>query len=165
MNKPLAAALVLSFAAFAGPAAAEESLSSRAASAVGAVIASQGNAALVQIRQELKDTLLEQRPPDLARHRLGKRHGDDDRVGRGRPRIAGRVALALAPEAVLDAVRARCEHAAARTVEVTQAEVVVAVVGDEDEILEHQTRAAAQWARQQAFLLVALAVEGREQRQ
>lgn len=65
MNKPLAAALVLSFAAFAGPAAAEESLSSRAASAVGAVIASQGNAALVQIRQELKETLLEQLRPWL----------------------------------------------------------------------------------------------------
>lgn len=68
MNKPLAAALVLSFAAFAGPAAAaEESLSTRAVSAVGAMIANQGNAALVQIRQELEDTLLEQLRPYLPR--------------------------------------------------------------------------------------------------
>jgi len=65
MNKFHAAALVLGFAAFAGPAAAEESLSARAVSAVGAVIASQGNAALVQIRQDLKDTLIDQLRPYL----------------------------------------------------------------------------------------------------
>lgn len=67
MNKTFAA-LALSLAAFTGPAAAaQDSLPARAATAVGLAIASQGNAALVQIREELKDTLLEQLRPYLPR--------------------------------------------------------------------------------------------------
>lgn len=64
MNKTVAA-LALSLAALTGPAAAQDSLPARAATAVGHAIASQGNAALVQIREELKDTLLEQLRPYL----------------------------------------------------------------------------------------------------
>ena len=45
--------------------AATETLPERAVNALGAVIASQGNAALIQIRRELKDTLLQQIKPLL----------------------------------------------------------------------------------------------------
>ena len=47
----------LSFAAVAGPASAAESLPARAATALGYVIAAQGDAALEQIRAEIKDNL------------------------------------------------------------------------------------------------------------
>lgn len=56
--------LALSLAASA-PAHAEESVAIRAASAVGAVIAAQGNAALVEIRREVKDALASQLKPFL----------------------------------------------------------------------------------------------------
>ena len=65
MNKTFAAAAIVALAAFAGPASAQDNLPARAISAVGYAIAAQGDAALVQIRQELKDTLLEQLRPYL----------------------------------------------------------------------------------------------------
>jgi hypothetical protein len=59
-----AALLALTFAAC-SPAHAEESMVARAASAVGMVIAAQGNAALVQIRHDVKDSLAEKLKPFL----------------------------------------------------------------------------------------------------
>ncbi|MGH8482191.1 MAG: hypothetical protein ACRES8_07010 [Nevskiaceae bacterium] len=59
----LAAALVLS--TLAGTASASDSLPSRAVSAVGIVIASQGNAALVQIRRELGESARDAMKPFL----------------------------------------------------------------------------------------------------
>ena len=44
---------------------AEEGLAIRAAYAVGAMIAAQGNAALVEIRREVKETLIQQLKPYL----------------------------------------------------------------------------------------------------
>ena len=65
-NIRIGAALVaLSCTAFAGTAGAEESIATRTAVAVGHAIAAQGNAALVEIRRELKDVLLEQIKPLL----------------------------------------------------------------------------------------------------
>lgn len=65
-NTRIGAALVaLSFSAFAGTAAADEGIATRTAVAVGHIIAAQGNAALVEIRRELKDALLEQVKPLL----------------------------------------------------------------------------------------------------
>ena len=57
-----AAALVLS--TFSGLASAD-SLSNRAAGTLGSVIASQGNAALVQIKRELKESALQAMKPFL----------------------------------------------------------------------------------------------------
>jgi hypothetical protein len=62
-----AALIALTFCAVAAPASAEDNLPTRAASALSAVIASQGNAALVQIREELKDNLRERLAPYLPR--------------------------------------------------------------------------------------------------
>jgi hypothetical protein len=66
MTKTLKAAalLALSFAACA-PAQAEESVAARAASAVGTMIAAQGNAALMEIRRDVKDTLGQKLKPLL----------------------------------------------------------------------------------------------------
>ncbi|MGH8629494.1 MAG: hypothetical protein ACREU7_01845 [Burkholderiales bacterium] len=61
----LAAAAALSCALASAPAVASDSLPQRAAMALGAAIASQGNAALAQIRQELKENLLERIAPLL----------------------------------------------------------------------------------------------------
>lgn len=55
----------LSFAAAAAPAAAAESLPARAATALGYVIAVQGDAALAQIREELKETVVQTVAPYL----------------------------------------------------------------------------------------------------
>ena len=63
-NRTGAALVALAFAAFAAPAAADD-ITTRTAIAVGQAIAAQGNAALVEIRQELKDALLEQIKPLL----------------------------------------------------------------------------------------------------
>lgn len=60
----LAAALV-AFTSMVPASAATETLPERAANALGAVIASQGNAALLEIRRELKETLLQQFKPLL----------------------------------------------------------------------------------------------------
>ena len=69
MNKTfkLSFAAALAALCFSTGANAGESLPERAVEALGAVIASQGNAALLEIRQELKDTLLEQLKPLLPR--------------------------------------------------------------------------------------------------
>ena len=64
MNRlTLAAALVLCSLAI--PASASDSLSSRAVTALGAAIASQGDAALVQIRRELQASAREALKPFL----------------------------------------------------------------------------------------------------
>ena len=57
--------IALSFAAATAPASAQGNLPARAVSALGTVIADQGNAALVQIREEFKDTLVERIKPYL----------------------------------------------------------------------------------------------------
>jgi hypothetical protein len=59
------ALIALACAASAAPAAADDSLPQLAVSAVGAAIAAQGNAALVQIRAELRERLLETLAPYL----------------------------------------------------------------------------------------------------
>ena len=61
------AALALWCAGAAAPAAAEASLQDRAVSALGVAIASQGNAALIQIREDLKRDLLKTLAPLLPR--------------------------------------------------------------------------------------------------
>jgi len=65
MTKFILAAAALALCTFTGTAAANDNLPTRAASALGAAIASQGNAALVQIRQELKESALEAIKPFL----------------------------------------------------------------------------------------------------
>lgn len=65
MKNRIGVALVaLSFTAFAAPAAADD-ITTRTAVAVGQAIAAQGNAALAEIRQEIKDALMEQIKPLL----------------------------------------------------------------------------------------------------
>jgi len=63
-RKATLAATVLVLGTFPGLASAD-SLSSRAANALGVVIASQGNAALAQIQRELKESALEAMKPFL----------------------------------------------------------------------------------------------------
>ena len=63
-RKATLAATVLVLGTFSGIASAD-SLPTRAANALGAVIASQGNAALAQIRRELKESALEAMKPFL----------------------------------------------------------------------------------------------------
>lgn len=67
MNKSfrLSIAAALTALSFCASVNAEESLPERAVEALGTVIASQGNAALLEIRRELKDTLLQQLKPFL----------------------------------------------------------------------------------------------------
>jgi len=68
MKKPLnayVAAISVGLAGLAFPATADDSLTDRAASAVGHYIAAQGNAALVQIREELTRDLARQIRPYL----------------------------------------------------------------------------------------------------
>jgi hypothetical protein len=60
-NAAAALALVLAM----GPAHADEGLAARAVSALGTAIASQGNAALLQIRAELREKLLDSLRPQL----------------------------------------------------------------------------------------------------
>jgi hypothetical protein len=60
-----AALLALACATIAAPAAASDGLAARAANAVGAAIAAQGDAALAEIKREMKDTLLEKVRPLL----------------------------------------------------------------------------------------------------
>jgi hypothetical protein len=64
-HKAALAATVLLLGTFSGMASAADSLASRAASALSVVIASQGDAALVQIRRELKESALEAMRPFL----------------------------------------------------------------------------------------------------
>ena len=60
------AALALCLAGAAAPAAAADAgFETRAVSALGIAIASQGNAALLEIKRELKDTLVDQLKPFL----------------------------------------------------------------------------------------------------
>ncbi len=61
----LAAVTALALCAFAGTAAAAESLPSRAVGAIGAVIAAQGDAALLEISREFKESALEAMKPFL----------------------------------------------------------------------------------------------------
>jgi hypothetical protein len=61
----LAAATALALCAFAGAASAAESLPSRAVGAIGAVIAAQGDDALIQIGREFKESALEAMKPFL----------------------------------------------------------------------------------------------------
>ena len=63
-HKATLAATVLFLGTFSGLASAD-SLASRAANALSVVIASQGDAALVQIRRELKESALEAMKPFL----------------------------------------------------------------------------------------------------
>ena len=60
-----AAAAALALCTFTGTASANDTLQSRAMSALGTAIASQGNAALLQIRQELKESATEVMRPFL----------------------------------------------------------------------------------------------------
>ena len=57
MNKVIFAAAALALSTVSGSAGAD-TLPTRAASALGMVIATQGNAALIQIRREMKDSAL-----------------------------------------------------------------------------------------------------------
>jgi hypothetical protein len=61
LSVPAALALTLAV----GPAHADDGMAARAVSALGAAIASQGNAALLQIRAELRERLLESLRPQL----------------------------------------------------------------------------------------------------
>jgi hypothetical protein len=64
--KPIAAAvLALSALLAAAPAAAEDGLAGHAVTALGIAIAAQGDAALVQIREEVKQIVLERIRPYL----------------------------------------------------------------------------------------------------
>ena len=63
-NRMGMALVALSFTAFAAPAAADD-ITTRTAVAVGQAIAAQGNAALVEIRDEIKHALLQQIKPLL----------------------------------------------------------------------------------------------------
>lgn len=65
MKKSIAAAIVLGLATFSGSAAANDDLRTRLMVSAGAAIAAQGNAALAQIREELKDSLMDQIKPYL----------------------------------------------------------------------------------------------------
>lgn len=60
--------LALGLGAVAAPAAAQESLPARAVALLGEAIAAQGNAALVQLRDELKRDLLKHIQPYLPEH-------------------------------------------------------------------------------------------------
>ena len=60
-----ATVLALGFAAVAAPAAAADSLPTRAANALGFAIAAQGDAALAQIRDEIRQTVIETVTPYL----------------------------------------------------------------------------------------------------
>ncbi|MGQ0585822.1 MAG: hypothetical protein ACT4PK_01280 [Gammaproteobacteria bacterium] len=80
MNKSTVAIATLALCAFTGTATAD-SLSSRAATTLGAVIAAQGNAALVQIRKEIAVSaltavkpLLPEAQQEQARKQPAKKH-------------------------------------------------------------------------------------------
>ena len=64
MNRKVTVAAALVLSAFSGLASAD-SLPSRTAGALGAAIASQGNAALIQIKRELKESALQAMKPFL----------------------------------------------------------------------------------------------------
>ena len=64
MNKVIFAAAALALSTVSGSAGAD-TLPTRAASALGMVIATQGNAALVQIKRELKESALQAMKPFL----------------------------------------------------------------------------------------------------
>jgi len=65
MNTSTLAAAALALVAFTGTASAEDTLSTRAMNALGVAIASQGDAALLQVRQELQQSALEAMKPFL----------------------------------------------------------------------------------------------------
>jgi len=65
MTKSTLAAVALALCSFTGTASANDILQSRAISALGDAIASQGNAALIQIRQEIRQTALDAVKPFL----------------------------------------------------------------------------------------------------
>ncbi len=65
MTKSTLAAAALALCAFTGTASAADTLQSRAMSALSVAIASQGNAALIQIREEIRQTALEAIKPFL----------------------------------------------------------------------------------------------------
>lgn len=64
MNRKVTLAAALALSAFSGMASAD-SLPTRAAGALGTVIASQGNAALLQIKRELRESALQAVKPFL----------------------------------------------------------------------------------------------------
>ena len=65
MNKSFLAVAALTLCSVTGSAGAGNPLSTRAVSALGIAIASQGNAALIQIRRELQDSALKTIEPFL----------------------------------------------------------------------------------------------------
>ena len=78
MNKTfktqIGAVLALCLAGASLPAAAQDNLPARAINALGLAIKSQGDAALVQIREELKDTLLDRIQPLLPKPEAAPDH-------------------------------------------------------------------------------------------
>jgi hypothetical protein len=64
-RKATLTALALALCSLTGTASANDGLPTRAVNALGAAVAAQGNAALVQIRRELKESALEAMKPFL----------------------------------------------------------------------------------------------------
>lgn len=79
MTKSTFAAAALVLCSFAGNAAAADALPSRAAATLGQVIATQGNAALLQIRRDLKESALKTIEPFLPQPDDSTESSDADR--------------------------------------------------------------------------------------
>lgn len=78
MNKISLAAAALALAGLTGTASASDSLPSRAVTAFGVAVASQGDAALAQIRRELAQSALEAMQPFLPKPQKAPEHSPPD---------------------------------------------------------------------------------------